>query len=161
MIAAPRWYRSAGYGGRLLFWMAAIAAPFCAGRITQAADDDPNKEAVQAVCGRCHTITVFLQKPRSWERWNDAFADMTQRGAAGTDEQLAKVTAFFLENLTLVNINSSPAEELAWVLDVPDDVAQEIITRRERQPFASLAQLRAVPGVDSDKLEKRKSRILF
>ena len=60
-----------------------------------------------------------------------------------------------------MNINSSPAEELAWVLGVRDEVAQAIIARRERQPFANLAQLRAVPGVDSDKLEKRKSRILF
>jgi len=56
---------------------------------------------------------------------------MTQRGANGTDEQLAQVTTF-LENLTLVNINSSPAEELAGVLGVSDDVAQEIIARRER-----------------------------
>ena len=58
----------------------------------------------------------------------------------GTDEQ------FFLENLTLVNINSSPAEELAGVLGVSDDVAQEIIARRERQPFAILAQVRANPA---------------
>jgi len=102
-----------------------------------------------------------MNKPRSWERWNDVFADMTQRGAKGTDEQLAKVTSYFLENLTLVNVNTSPADELGWVLGVDDDVAQAIITRREREPFANLAQLRAVPGVDSVKLENRKSRILF
>ena len=104
---------------------------------------------------------MFLSQTRSWERWNDVFADMTQRGANGTDEQLAQVTTFFLENLTLVNINSSPAEELAGVLGVSDDVAQEIIARRERQPFANLVQLRAVPGVDAAKLDQRKSRILF
>jgi len=47
------------------------------------------------------------------------------------------------------------------VLGVPDDVAEAIIARRERQPFANIAELRAVPGVDAAKLEKRKSRILF
>src|SRR5215471_13872224 len=36
-----------------------------------------------------HTTAVFLSQTRSWERWNDVFADMTQRGANGTDEQLA------------------------------------------------------------------------
>ena len=102
-----------------------------------------------------------MNKPRSWERWNDVFADMTQRGAKGTDEQLARVTKYFLENLTLVNVNNSPADELAWVLGVSDDVAQAIIARRQRQPFANIAQLRAVPGVDAAKLEQRKSRILF
>ena len=60
-----------------------------------------------------------------------------------------------------MNVNSSPADELAWVLGVGDDVAQAIIARRQRQPFAGLAQLRAVPGVDAGKLEQRKSRILF
>ena len=63
-----------------------------------------------------------------------AFADMTQRGAKGTDEQLEKVTRFFLENLTLVNVNTSASEELAGVLGVSDEVAQAIIERRQR-PF--------------------------
>jgi competence ComEA-like helix-hairpin-helix protein len=127
----------------------------------RAVDPNPDAQAVEAVCGRCHTTTVFLNKPRSWERWNDVFADMTKRGANGTDEQLERVTRFFLENLTLVNVNTSAADELAGVLGVSDEVAQEIIARRQHQPFANIAQLRAVPGVSPDKLEERKSRILF
>jgi DNA uptake protein ComE-like DNA-binding protein len=126
-----------------------------------AADPDPDREAVQAVCGRCHTTAVFLNKPRAWDRWNDVFADMTRRGAKGTDEQLERVTRFFLENLTVVNVNTSAAEELAGVLGVSDDVAQDIIARRQRQPFASIAELRSVTGVNPDRLEERKSRILF
>ena len=85
---------------------------------SHAADPDPNLEAVQTVCGRCHTTAVFLDKPRSWGRWNDVFADMTQRGANGTDEQLERVTTYFLENLTFVNVNTSPADEIAVVLEV-------------------------------------------
>ena len=102
-----------------------------------------------------------MKQPRSWDRWNDVFADMTRRGASGTEEQLARVTTYFLENLTLVNVNSSPPDELAWVLGVRDDVAQAIIARRERQPFANVAQVCEVPGVDRGKVEQRKSRIMF
>ena len=142
------------------FAAAAASVAFEAGT-ARAADQDLDLQAVQLVCGKCHSAAVFLNQPRSWDRWNDVFADMTRRGANGSDEQLARVTTYFLENLTLVNVNSSPADELAWVLGVGDDVAQAIIARRERQPFANLAQLRAVPGVDSAKLEQRKSRILF
>jgi hypothetical protein len=126
-----------------------------------AEDPDLDGKAVQAVCGRCHSTALFENKPRSWERWNDVFADMTQRGATGTDEQLTRVTRYFLENLTLVNVNSSPVDELTWVLGIREEVAQDIITRRSRQPFANLAQLLAVPGVDAAKVEQRKSRILF
>ena len=71
------------------------------------------------------------------------------------------MTTYFLENLTLVNVNSSPADELAGVLGVSDEVAQAIIARRQHQPFANLAELRELAGVDRDKLDQRKSRILF
>ena len=155
--------RHSRWGSAVLAWTVAVAAAlvaFVAGT-ARAADPDLDLQAVQAVCGRCHTLAVFLNQPRSWNRWNDVFADMTQRGANGTDEQLARVTTYFLENLTLVNVNSSPADELAWVLGVGDDVAQAIIARRQRQPFANIAQLRAMPGVDPVTLEQRKSRILF
>jgi len=143
---------------RLAWWI--VAATLIAGTAV-AADPDPNLQAVETVCGRCHTTAVFLDKPRSWDRWNDVFADMTQRGASGTDEQLSRVTTYFLENLTFVNVNKSPADEIAGVLGVGDGVAEAIIASRQRQPFANLAELRAVPGVDPGRLELRKSRILF
>jgi DNA uptake protein ComE-like DNA-binding protein len=144
--------------GQLAWWIA--AATVIAGTVG-AADPDPNLVAVQTVCGRCHTTAIFLDKPRSWDRWNDVFADMTQRGASGTDEQLERVTTYFLENLTFVNVNTSPADEIAGVLGVGDDVARAIIASRLLHPFSNLAELRAVPGVDPAKLELRKSRILF
>jgi len=143
-------------------WLFLLAAA-CVAAAALAADPDPGEDlqAVNTVCGRCHTIEVFLNKPRSWTRWNDVFADMTKRGANGTDEQLERVTRYFLENLTIVNVNTSEAEELAGVLGVTDEVAQAIIARRERQRFDNLAQLREFPGVNPDKLEERKARILF
>lgn len=129
--------------------------------VGKAAESDPNLEAVQTVCGKCHTTAVFMKEPRSWDRWNDVFADMTRRGAKGSDEQLEQVTKYFLENLTLVNINSSPSDELVWVLGMSEDAAQSIIARRVRQPFTDITQLRSVPGVDAEKLQQRKNRILF
>ena len=68
----------------------AVAAAYVAFPV-RAADPDLDLQAVQAVCGRCHTTAVFLSQPRSWDRWNDVFADMTRRGANGTDEQLARI----------------------------------------------------------------------
>ena len=141
--------------------LAVTVAVVLAAATVRAADTDLDLQAVQEVCGRCHKTSLFMSQPRSWDRWNDVFADMTKRGANGSQEQLARVTTYFLENLTLVNVNSSPADELAWVLGVRDDVAQAIIARRERQPFANIAELYAVTGVDRAKVEQRKSRIMF
>jgi DNA uptake protein ComE-like DNA-binding protein len=148
--------RSAGLAA-----LAGIVTPLLLTRASEAAEADAELQAVQIVCGKCHTTAVFMNKPRSWERWNDVFADMTQRGARGTDQQLEQVTKYFLENLTLVNVNTSPADELVFVLGISEDAAQSIVARRERQPFTDIKQLRGIPGVDAEKLQQRKSRILF
>jgi helix-hairpin-helix protein len=74
----------------------------------------------------------------------------------GTDEQLQRVTRYFFENLTLVNINTSPADELVGVLGIREEVAQDIIARRRRRLFSSLAELSAVPGVNTKTVEQRK-----
>jgi hypothetical protein len=110
---------SCGFVARAILLAAALLG-FAAGNIP-AADPDPDWKAVQELCGRCYTTAIFVNKPRSWNRWNDVFADMTQRGANGTDEQLMRVTRYFLENLTLVNVNRSPADELSGVLGVSDE----------------------------------------
>jgi len=163
VTGSRRWYWRWGRCLTAMAWVLAAAVACCWLRpeAASAADPDPDLEAVQAVCGRCHTIAVFLNKPRSWNRWNDVFADMTQRGANGTDDQLVGVTRYFLRNLTYVNLNTSPAEELTGVLGIGDDVAQDIIARRQRRRFENIAQLRAVPGVDAAIVEQRKGRILF
>lgn len=122
---------------------------------------DPNLAAVKAVCGRCHGETQFMGQPRSWQRWNDVFHEMSKLGATGTDAQLEQVTAYFLDHLTILNVNTSPVDELAWVLNVSDGIAQDIVTRRQRKPFASLAELAAVPGLSRNRLEQLKPRIQF
>jgi len=126
-----------------------------------AAGNGADWEAVKTVCGRCHTTAIFDGKLQSWDRWNDVFAQMTQHGANGTNEQLMRVTRYFLENLTLVNMNTSEAEEIAGILSVTDDVAAAIVERRQKQRFNSIADLRAISGVDAAKIEQRKSRISF
>ena len=126
-----------------------------------AQDRDPNRPAVDAVCGRCHGAAQFMDRPRSWERWNDVFHEMTRIGATGTEEQLEQVTSYFLDHLTTLSVNTATGEELAWVLGVSDEVAQSIIARRKQQPFKDLAQLSAVPGVKRERLERLKARIAF
>jgi len=72
-----------------------------------------------------------------------------------------RITRYFLENLTQVNVNTAPPDELAGVLGIADEVAQAIVARRQKRPFASLDELQAIPGVDGRTLETRKDRILF
>jgi hypothetical protein len=71
-----------GVGSAALAWSVAVAAVsvvFEAGT-ARAADPDLDLQSVQAVCGWCHTPKLFLDQPRSWDCWNDVFADITKRG---------------------------------------------------------------------------------
>ena len=127
----------------------------------RADDNSQNFADVKAVCTRCHTADAFLSTPRSWQRWNDVFHRMMEHGATGTDSQLAGVTEFFLSNLTIINVNTSPADEIEWVLGAPPPVRDFIVERRVNRKFTSLADLNSVPGIDQGRLRQLKERILF
>jgi hypothetical protein len=133
----------------------AIVAP------CDADDNSQNLDDVKAVCTRCHTADVFLSSPRSWPRWNDVFREMMEHGATGTEAQLAGVTEFFLSNLTVINVNTSPPDEIEWVLGATPTVRDFIVERRSSRKFTSLADLSSVPGIDEARLRRLKERISF
>jgi hypothetical protein len=126
-----------------------------------AAPEDPNLSAVKAVCGRCHGEGQFMDKPRSWARWNDIFREMTLRGATGTQMQLEQVTAYFLDHLTTLNVNTDSAEDISWVLDISEAEARQIVEKRRTKRFSSLAELDTVPGVNRARLEMLRPPIEF
>lgn len=86
---------------------------------------------------------------------------MMEHGATGTDEQLAGVTEFFLSNLTIINVNTSPPDEIEWVLSASPAVRDLILARRASRKFTSLEDLSSVPGIDRHRLRHLEGRILF
>lgn len=118
-------------------------------------------QSVKAVCTRCHAAGLFMNSPRTWNRWNETFARMSAHGARPTEAQADHIVRYFLANLTLVNVNSASADELSLALGVSDEVAREFIARREKRKFKNLDELRSIAGVDPTLLEKRKARIQF
>jgi DNA uptake protein ComE-like DNA-binding protein len=134
--------------------------------IRQASDLDPDPldaAAVAAVCTRCHVAAQFLSSPRSSSRWEQTFEKMVAHGATGSDEQINRLVSYFQKNLTIINVNTSPPEELGPTLQVDDVVVAKIVAQRRQKKFAGLAALEQVPGVDPAKLNKlyANGRLLF
>lgn len=122
-------------------------------------DNDPKDfQAVTAVCTRCHASFQFLTTPRSDNRWEQVFAEMSGYGATGSDDQLNRVVSYFQKNLTIINVNTSPAEDLGPTLQVSDDVVAAILARRAQQPFTGIDDLSKVQGVDRSILDKLKAK---
>jgi DNA uptake protein ComE-like DNA-binding protein len=118
-------------------------------------DHDPQDfQAVADVCTRCHAASQFLTTPRSDSRWEQVYEEMTTNGATGTDDQLNRVVSYFQKNLTVINVNTSPPDELGPTLQVSDSVVAAIVARRAEKKFASIDDLAGVTGVDRSVLEK-------
>jgi cytochrome c5 len=125
-------------------------------------DDVPgDAEAVQQVCTACHSSSQFLGTPRSSSRWEQLFGQMAQQGAHPTDEQVDQIVRYFQRNLMVVNVNTSPLEELGPTLQTNDETTTAIVMRRSQRKFTGIADLATIPGVNRSVLERLKDRLQF
>jgi len=122
-------------------------------------DNDPrDAQAVAAVCTVCHAASQFLSTPRASGRWRQVYEEMSGYGADGTDDQLDRVVSYFQKNLTVINVNTSPAEDLGETLQVSDDAVAVIMAQRAQRPFSGIDELSKVAGVDRTILEKLRAK---
>ena len=121
-------------------------------------DSDPQDfRAIAEVCTRCHAASQFLTTPRSGNRWQQVYDEMSALGAIGTDDQLDRVVAYIQKNLTVINVNTSPEDELGPTLQVNDSVVAEVVARRTKRHFVGIDDLSKIPGIDRSILEKLSS----
>jgi len=125
-------------------------------------DSDPaDSVAVQQVCTACHSSSQFLGTPRSSSRWEQVFGQMAQQGAHPTDEQVDQIVRYFQRNLTVVNVNTSPLEELEPTLQIGPETSTAIVMRRAQRKFTGITDLATITGVDRSVLELLKDRLQF
>jgi competence protein ComEA len=135
-------------------------APAASGAPAPAAAD-PDLAAVQAVCGRCHSLQLVTSQARSETEWMGLLQKMADLGARGSDEQFDAVVRYLRARLTFINVNEASADELVRILGVPSAVAEAIVTRRQTRRFSDLADLETVGGINRAAMDVRESRILF
>ena len=133
----------------------ALAGDLAAIKAASDLDQDPQDAvAVAAVCTVCHSSSQFLSTPRGSSRWEQVFREMSGYGADGTDDQLDRVVNYFQKNLTVININTSPVEDLQQTLQVSDRVAAQIMARRQERLFTGIDDLEKIPGVNRSILNR-------
>ena len=148
---------------------ALAAALLCLGF---AADDDARrlpegtgKDAVVKVCISCHGAANFRKARLSREDWEEKVADMVDRGAEGTDEQLAAVVTYLTQNFgrnSRIWVNTAPLGELRAVLGLTVEEAGAVVQYRdERGEFKAWQDLLKVPGVGAGKIEAKKDLMAF
>jgi hypothetical protein len=119
--------------------------------------------ALQAVCGsKCHTLAIVLgAPPASYDVWHDIVQKMLDRGARASDDELQDVMDYLHQTQTLIDVNVADADELQFVLDIPEVQAQAIVERRARKKFSDLEDLKSVKGLDAAILDSKARLIAF
>ena len=122
----------------------------------------PGREALFKVCNDCHGPESVLGQLKTREEWSKTLDEMAANGAQGTEEEWNRLLDYLDQHYSLVFVNTAPAKELALKLDVAADVADAIVrTRTDKGKFASIDELKRVPGVDAAKVDARKDRLIF
>jgi len=127
--------------------------------------DVPGKDTVVRVCTTCHGPGNFTKKRLNREDWDDQVADMVERGAKATPEELAAVVNYLTANFgpdAKVNVNDAPIDELKSVLVLSTTEAKAIVEyRQDHGKFKAWRDLLKVPGVDAKKIEEKAERMAF
>ena len=127
--------------------------------------DGPGKDLVGRICFDCHGAGNFRKVRLSRDDWSDQVADMADRGAKGSDGELAAVVEYLAQNFgtdSRINVNTAPLLELKVVLGLSVKEAQAVLGYREANgKFRTWQELQKVPGLDGRKIEEKKDLIAF
>ena len=99
------------------------------------------------------------------EGWEDVIAKMVGLGAKGTDAELETVldylsTHFKGEAAVPLNLNRATSVELESIAGLLRRESAAWIAYRGKRPCTTLDDLKAVPGLDFKKIEKRREHLV-
>jgi len=125
----------------------------------------PGKEATTRVCLDCHGTGNFRKDRRPREDWADQVAEMVDRGAKGSENDMAAIVEYLTQNFgpdSKVNVNTAPLIELKTVLGLTTQEARAVIEYRDTNGgFKAWSDLQKVAGVDGKKIEGKKDLMAF
>ena len=129
--------------------------------------DGPGKEETNKLCTQCHELARSLAPRQDREGWQATMAKMIGLGMKGTDKEFTTVTNFLALNYPApdvppLNVNTATAIQLESRLTLRRSQASALIAYREKKgKFKSIEDLKKVPGIDPEKFESKKDRIVF
>jgi competence protein ComEA len=120
------------------------------------------KAAFEKVCKACHELEQVTERRHTKAGWEHVVDDMISKGAEGTGEQFDAIIDYLAEHYGAVNVNKLTAKELEESQVFSGKDADAIVQYRTGHgKFPDLEALKKVPGLDANKLEKKKDGVVF
>jgi competence ComEA-like helix-hairpin-helix protein len=141
--------------------MVAAVAPCLIAQDPQLPEGE-GKAAVLKICVGCHEIGDTTGSRRTELGWQQSVAEMVDRGAEGSDDELAAIIAYLTKYFGKLNVNTASPAQLQDFLGLSEKEAQAIVAYREHEGrIKDFEQLKSVPGANSEKLQAKRALIAF
>jgi competence protein ComEA len=158
---------------RLTLPLASILAPLVAVALAAqpappqqgdpALPEGPGRDLTVKLCKNCHPLDKVVGVRRTNAEWITMVEKMLAQGAEGTTDELNAVIDYLTDHYGKpVRVNEAKAEDLVNGLGIADtDAAGIVAYRTAHGPFASLADLVKVPGIDVPIIQRRQKNLVF
>jgi competence protein ComEA len=129
--------------------------------------DGPGKEEARKLCAGCHELEKSFSVKQDRAGWQQTLEKMVSYGMKASDKEISAVLEYVVKNFPAdevpkINVNKATAIEFESGLSLKRSQANAIIQYREKNgKFKSIEELKKVPGVDAEKIEAKKDRLVF
>jgi competence protein ComEA len=124
--------------------------------------ESAGKTALLKICSNCHTAEMVVQSLRTRQEWSDVLDQMARFGAEGSDQEFDQILTYLTRHFSPIKVNKATAKDLEATLDIPAKVAEAIVVYRGTNgDFKSLDDLKKVLGLEANRVEAQKVRIVF
>lgn len=133
----------------------------------QVLPDGPGKAETERLCKGCHELARSVSLRQDRGGWETTMKKMVAMGIKGSEQEFTLVLEYLVKNYPAedvppLNVNKASAIELESRLSLRRSQASAIIKyRSENGNFKSIDDLKKVPGIDPDKIEAKKDRVVF
>ena len=137
------------------------------GVLAQVLPDGPGKVETERLCKGCHELARSVSLRQDRGGWEATMKKMIAMGIKGSEQEFTVVLEYLVKNYPAedvppLNVNKATAIELESRLSLRRSQATAIIKyRNENGNFKSIDDLKKVPGIDPDKIEAKKDRVVF
>jgi len=123
------------------------------------------REVTGRVCINCHDSSNFRKVRLDRDEWEREVGLMVDNGAKATDDELAAVVDYLVENFgpkSKIHVNTAPLGEIKVVLGLTAAQAVALVDYREANGnYKTWQDLLKVPQMDAKRIEEKKDLMAF
>lgn len=144
----------------------AILSVFSVGLFAQLPEGQGMAETGRTCVG-CHEVERSISLRQDKDGWNRTITKMVGFGMKAAEADLAIIADYLAkyypaDALPPLNVNSCTAVELESRLSMKRSQAAAFLAHREKiGKFKTFAELKKAPGIDPEKVESKKTEIVF